>query len=129
MLSQNIKDSIAKAEGKAIATNGTTELNVVPVSIVEVRDEDIRLFNFYMDKTVANVKENSAVAFSAWRGFSGVQVKGEAAYHEGGEVFEEGVAYVASVNPDWVVKGVIVLKPEKIFNVSTGENAGKEIVQ
>lgn len=126
-IQESIVKTIESANGRAIATVGADGVNVVPVSMVRVHNNEIWLFNFFMSKTVENVKTNPQVALSCWHGLEGVQVKGEVVYETEGDRFKEAVAWVATKNPDRVVKGLLRLIPKQAYNISAGANAGEEI--
>lgn len=120
MISQNISHFLTSAQTRALATNGPSGLNVVPVSMLKVNEEAIWLFDFFMNKTVSNVQAEPQVAFTAWTEMTGVQIKGDAKYITDGDSFHEAVAWVATQNPARVVKGLIVFTPKQIFDVSPG---------
>ncbi len=90
-ISPNIASFLSSAEAKAMATNGPSGINVVPVSMIKVADEAIWLFDFFMDKTVKNIQTEPKVALTAWTGMTGVQIKGVITYITSGEDFEEAV--------------------------------------
>ena len=121
------KDVIENAEGRALATVGEDGVNVVALSMARVHDGKVCAFNFFMDKTAANVQQNPKVALSCWQGLNGIQVKGTVEYITEGEHFDEAVEWVKGQNPDRVVKGLIVLTPEVIFDLSAGANAGAKL--
>lgn len=50
----------------------------------------------------------------------GIQVKAETEYITEGELFDDAVAWVATQNPDRVTKGLLILKPTGIFDISPG---------
>jgi predicted pyridoxine 5'-phosphate oxidase superfamily flavin-nucleotide-binding protein len=119
-ISTTIADAIDNAEARALATNGPHGINVVPISMAKVNTDSIWLFDFFMNKTVNNVQANPEVALSAWTGLTGVQVKATASYVTEGPEFEEAVAWVHEQNPDRVTKGLLILTPTEILDVSPG---------
>ncbi len=123
-----VRDSILTAEAKALSTVSDEGVNVVPVSVVEVVGEEIQLFDFFMKKTAENIIKNPGVALACWKGLCGVQIKAIARYETEGSLFSEAVASMKERFPERTLKGVIILKPERIFDISAGEMAGKEIV-
>lgn len=126
-MNSDIQNTIETAEGKALATYGVAGLNVVPISMARVVGDEVWLFDFFMGKTIKNIESANDVAVTAWAGLSGIQIKGTAIIHREGDVFEAGAAWVTEQNPDRVTRGVIVITPEKIFDISAGPDAGKEI--
>ncbi len=115
-----ITTAITAASAKAFGTIGACGLNVVPVSMIRVNAHDIWLFDFFMKKTCDNLAENPTAALTCWTGMEGIQVKGRVAYVTAGPEFDEAVAWVATQNPNRVVKGLIVFTPERIFDISPG---------
>lgn len=89
--------------------------------MIRALDTTIWLFDFFMAKTAENIQNNPSVALTAWTGMVGVQLKADADYLTTGTDFDAAVAYVKSQNPDRVVKGLIVLHPTAIFDISPGE--------
>ncbi len=119
-LSQKVTDTITGALAKALASSGPEGVNVVPVSMVKVNTDTIWLFDFFMDKTAKNIQIDSPVALVAWSEMIGVQIKAEATYVTEGNDFAEAIAWVKTQNPTRIVKGLIVLKPTNIFDISPG---------
>lgn len=120
MFSSTIRDVLSTAAAKAFATYGNTGINVVPVSMIRVNDDTIWLFDFFMDKTVQNLDVKAPVALTAWTDMKGIQVKADAQYITVGDEFTEAVAWVKGQNPARVVKGLIILTPTKIHDISPG---------
>ena len=120
MFSSTIRDVLSTAAAKAFATYGNTGINVVPVSMIRVNDDTIWLFDFFMDKTVQNLDVKAPVALIAWTDMKGIQIKADAQYVTEGVEFMEAVAWVKEQNPARVVKGLIILTPTKIHDISPG---------
>ncbi len=121
-MDKNIEKFILNSTAKALATLGKNGLNVVPVSSLKVVDYEIWLINYFMDKTVENIKENNKVALVCWNKMFGYQIKGEVEYFENGEKFDEAVIWIKEILPDRIVKGLLVLKPEEIFDIAPTKN-------
>ena len=120
MFSSTIRDVLSTAAAKAFATYGNTGINVVPVYMIRVNDDTIWLFDFFMDKTVQNLDVKAPVALTAWTDMKGIQIKADAQYVTEGVEFMEAVAWVKEQNPARVVKGLIILTPTKIHDISPG---------
>ncbi len=120
MFSQSIKDALAKATAKALATYGSDGINVVPVSMIKVNDDTVWLFDFFMGKTMKNLTANPSVALTAWTDMKGVQLKCESIYKTNGSDFDAAVAWAHTQNPNRVVKGLIILTPTAVFDISPG---------
>lgn len=120
-ISESTKKAILSAEAKALATQGPSGLNVVPVSVVEVYDDTIYLFDFFMKKTRANVlTPQSPVSLVCWSGPVGVQVRAEATYCDRGDVFDSARERMLVAFPKRFLKGVLILKPSETFEVRAG---------
>lgn len=119
-LSSAVQDCLHTATAKALATMGPAGINVVPVSMIKVTDHEIWLFDFFMEKTVENIKTTPNIALTAWTDMVGIQIKGEATYHSEGEIFDQGAAYVQAHNPDRVTKGVLIIAPTAVYDISPG---------
>ena len=127
-MEQAIIDQILSAEAHALATTGPHGVNVVPVSVVEVEGGIIRLFNFFMSKSVENQLAEPAVALTCWSGLQGIQVKAAAAYLTEGKRFAAKVAEMKERFPSRTLAGVIELTPTAVFDVSAdSERAGKRL--
>lgn len=127
-LQPNIADFILSADSKALATNGPAGLNVAPVSTVKIHDGKILLVNYFMNKTLTNLLENPDVSLACWSGLVGYQIKATADYLTEGEVFDSTKAWIAEILPDRTVKGVILLEPTVIFDLTAGaENSGAQL--
>lgn len=119
-ITPTVKTILETASAKALATTDGFVVNVVPVSMIKVYDSSIWLFDFFMDRTAANIIQNPACALTAWDGMKGIQLKGNATYITEGAQFDEAVAWVATENPDRVVKGLLEITPIEIFDSSPG---------
>jgi predicted pyridoxine 5'-phosphate oxidase superfamily flavin-nucleotide-binding protein len=119
-LSQKVRSTITSATAKALATHGQYGINIVPVSMLNITDDTIWLFDFFMNKTVSNIKTDTSVALTAWTDMVGLQIKGEAEYVTEGSMFDAAVLWVKTQNPNRVVRGLLVVKPTEVFDISPG---------
>ena len=117
---ERIRRIIIASDAHALATAGPHGVNVVPVSVVELIDDEIHLYDFFMQKTAENLQAKSQVALTCWQGFRGVQVKAEAVYDTEGEVFDEAVALMKERFPDRTLRAVIRLTPTVVYDISPG---------
>jgi predicted pyridoxine 5'-phosphate oxidase superfamily flavin-nucleotide-binding protein len=120
---------LLQAEAKALATfsveSGT---HVVPVSTIKFDGDEIILVNYFFGQTLKNLLENKEVALAFWSGLEGYQIKADAYYETEGERFESVVAWIKEILPERIVKGVVVLKPKTITDVSAdAARAGKVV--
>lgn len=127
-LAKIYSDILLNADGKALATYGPAGLNVVPVSTVKINGEKIILVNYFFNKTLINIKDNPEVTLACWKGLEGYQIKCQARYESEGEVFDEIKAWVRDILPDRVVKGIVVLSPTAVFDITASSvQAGKQV--
>ncbi len=124
-LTCEVVESITTAEHKALATYCSGEINVVPVSALNVVGEDIWLYDFFMDKTAKNVCAEPAAALALWHGMEGVQLKGHVSYQVAGESFDEANKWAKEKFPERTLKGVLVFKPEVIYDLTPGAGGKK----
>lgn len=117
-MEKHIEEFILSAEAKALATYANGDLNVIPVSSIKIMDGKIWLINYFMDKTLSNILKDKSVALVCWRKMMGYQIKGIVSYVTEGQNFDEAVKWIKSILPDRVVKGLIILAPEEIHDVS-----------
>ncbi len=123
----SIIETILNSEAKALATLGDT-INVVPVSTIKVLDNQIILVNYFMGKTLENIQKNPKVAFTCWKGLAGCQIKATAKHVTEGPLLEDIKIWVKEILPDRIVRGLIVLEPEEVYDISaTAEVPGVRI--
>lgn len=116
--SEQIKTEILESDNKAFATNGKHGLNVVPVSTIRIVNDEILLMNYFLNKTLENILENPKIALTCWKGLKGYQIKGSIVYVSEGEIFLEAKEWVRKNVPNRVLKGLIILNPEEIYDIS-----------
>lgn len=117
-MEEYIKEFILSADSKALATYSDGNLNVVPVSSVIIVENKIWMINYFMEKTLSNILKNSSVALVCWRKMMGYQIKGSISYVTEGKDFDEAVKWIYSILPDRVVKGLLILTPDEIYDIS-----------
>jgi hypothetical protein len=128
-LTTNMRTTLETAEGRALATTGPHGINVVPVSVITLTEAgEIYLYDFFMDKTVTNLTSDSTVALSAWSGLAGIQVKATAAYETAGERFAAEEVKMKAQFPDRTLRGVIILTPSAVYDISAGATAGQKLM-
>lgn len=127
MLPEAITNVVTTATARALATCGPHGVNVVPVSVVDVDEGCIFLYNFFMGKTVDNILDQPDVALTCWTGLEGVQIKAAAVYHTSGARFDRAVVTMKERFPDRILSGIIALTPTAVYDVSAGANAGTKL--
>jgi len=121
-LAQHIVDFINAASAKALATNGPAGLNVVPVSVIKAEVDQIFLYNFFMNKTAANIPlPNTPVALTCWEGLRGVQLRATATIDTQSEQYATEQTAMLQQFPNRTLASLIVLRPTEVFDVSVGE--------
>lgn len=121
-MNTTVKTLIENATSMALATNGEDGINIVPLSSWTVHEDKVLLYDFFMNKTAKNCKNNPKVALTCWNGFEGVQVKGVATYHTVGEIYTTSKEAMLRKFPDRTLKGIITVKIEKVYDVAPGTN-------
>lgn len=119
-MTEQIQRIITGSGAHALATTGPHGVNVVPISVVELRSDEIHLYDFFMHKTAENILAEAQVAFTSWQGFRGVQVKATAVYETEGGVYEVAVTEMKQRFPDRTLRAVIRLTPTEIYDVAPG---------
>lgn len=125
-LPSNITEIIANANNKVLATIGEDGLNVVPLSMVIMDGENIVICDCFMDKTAKNLARDPRAALAFWKGFTGVQIKGQIAYRNAGEHFERYTGWLKEKHPDRILRGVLVFTPEHVYDLAPS-NAGVKL--
>jgi predicted pyridoxine 5'-phosphate oxidase superfamily flavin-nucleotide-binding protein len=99
-MEKHIKQFILTADSKALGTISSEGIiNVVPVSSIKVINEKIVLVNYFMDKTLENIKSNNQVSLVVWSKMIGYQIKGTVEYLTNGSVFDEIVLWIRETIP------------------------------
>ncbi len=122
MLSSAVVDILLHdASSKVLATTGPSGINAVPVSSIRCIDTMVWLFDYFMQKTRINVRENPFVSLVAWNGLDGYQIKGLIQYHDSGAVFDKAVSWVAQQHPSRTLRGVLLLEPQEVQSISIAD--------
>ena len=107
------------ADGKALSTfSAESGAHVVPVSSIRIEGDSIVLVNYFFGQTLKNIEKNPRVALAVWKGLEGFQIKATAHHETKGELFDSVVAWIKETIPSRVVKGVVILTPTEIYDVS-----------
>lgn len=104
--------------------------NVVPVGMIFMGDDgNIWLVDNYLNKTLANLKENPKAAFYIWtRDYTeSYQIKGSATIENSGDDYLKAVSIAHSKKETYPAKNLIKLKVEEIYYVTPGDHAGKKL--
>lgn len=112
------------------APDGTP--NAVPVGTKKILDDEtILISDQFLNKTLANMKENPKVAVSFWEGGEGYQLKGVATVETSGRRYEETVKWVEELGIRAGAlsksKGAVIIEVEGIYALAFGPGAGKKL--
>jgi len=128
-ITDEMKDVAAKTKGFALATvTRDGEPHVIPVGFGKIlSDDELLLVDIFMKKTLENMRANPKVSVSVWDydGLQGYEFKGNARIETSGKAFEESVAMVKSVFPQFDAKGAVIVKVDSIYLRTPGPEAGK----
>ena len=104
--------------------------NVVPIGFLWVaNDDEIWVVDNFLNKTLANIKENpvAAVYAQAAEGPECVQLKGKCVYETSGKDYEGARDMARAKSDKYPAKGLLKIKVSCTFDTTPGPNAGKKI--
>ena len=131
ILTEEMKETCAKVKVFAVGTASKTGIpNVAPIASVILHGEDtIWIGDNFMNKTLANLKENPVLAIYAWDPETKkcLQMKGEATIRTDGAEYEEMRAVLKAKNEAYPAKSLVILKVTGVFTCAPGKDAGKKI--
>ena len=132
-MTQRMQELFTKVPAVVLSTaaaDGTP--NAVPVGAKKIIDEEtILISDQFLNKTLANMKNNSRVAVTFWEGHEGYQLKGNITIETSGSRFEETARWIEDmgnkVGFPLKSKGAVILRIEEIFGVAPGPGAGGKL--
>lgn len=129
-LTEEVKESLKGVKTIFLATSSKAGVpNVVPMGAFKIIDDETMLLSDqFMQKSLANMKENPRVALSYWGEKGGFQIKGTVTLHTNDQVFKDDVSWVKSIRETLNPKTAIVMKVTDVYVVKPGPDAGKKIV-
>lgn len=104
--------------------------NVVPVGMIFMGDDgNIWLVDNYLNKTLANLKENPKAAFYIWtRDFKeSYQIKGPVTIENSGPDYLKAVGIAHAKKETYPAKNLIKMKVEEVYYVTPGDHAGNKV--
>lgn len=131
-LSAEMKELFSKVKLFPVATASKKGVpNVAPIAfVVLVKDDTLWLADNFMNKTLANVKENPHAAIYLYD--SEVkrccQVKGSIEVKTSGADYEKMKKMVQEKKPGLPAKSLLVMKIMEVFECMPGPAAGKKIL-
>ena len=132
-MSQRMMDLFNDIEVAVLSTSSRDGVpNAVPVGAKKiVGPETVLISDQFFGKTLANLKANPQAALTFWKGREGYQLKGSITIEVSGPLFEETSRWIAEARKKkgfpMACKGVVLLHIEKIFGVSSGPKAGRQL--
>ena len=105
--------------------------NVAPMAGKELADrETILVMDNFMQKTIANIRENPRAAIYLWGpGVKGCfQIHGDVTYVAEGEQFEAFRSRTLVRMPKAPAKGMLVIKITDVYTCTAGPGAGDKIL-
>ncbi|OPY35346.1 MAG: Pyridoxamine 5'-phosphate oxidase [Methanoregula sp. PtaU1.Bin051] len=129
-LTQEIKESLKAAKIAFLATSSKKGIpNNVPIAAFKDLDDGTLLISDqFFNKTLANMKENPAIALTWWGDAGGFQIKGTVTLHTDGEVFKKNVAWMKEAWPKFTPKSAVLVKITDVYIVKPGPEPGKKIL-
>jgi predicted pyridoxine 5'-phosphate oxidase superfamily flavin-nucleotide-binding protein len=131
-LTAEMKDLFSKVKLFPVATASKKGVpNVAPIAFVLlVKDDTIWLADNFMQKTLANVKENPRAAIYLYDSESKkcFQVKGTIDVKTSGEEYEKMRKMVLDKKPGLPAKSLLVMKITEVFECMPGPTAGKKLL-
>lgn len=131
-LTGEMKELFAKIKLFPVATASKKGLpNVTPIAFVQlIRDDTIWIADNFMQKTLANVRENPHIAVYLYDAESKkcLQVKGTVDVRVSGEDYEKMKKMVQEKKPGLPAKSLLIVKITEVWECMPGPSAGKKIL-
>ena len=106
--------------------------NVAPMGMVYLQDdkETIWFIDNYMNKTLANVRENPVASVAVWtpEGKGAFQFKGTVTIENEGDDYENAVTIAHFKSEKYPAKNLLKMKITEIYSSSPGPEAGSRIL-
>lgn len=131
-LSGEMKELFSKVKVFPVATASKKGIpNVVPIAFVVIMSDDsLWLADNFMNKTLANVKENPHAAIYLYDSEMKkcCQVKGTVEVKTSGSDYERMKKMVHEKKPGLPAKSLLILKITEVFECMPGPSAGKKMI-
>jgi len=131
-LTAEMKDLFSKVKLFPVATASKKGIpNVAPIAfVVLVKDDTIWLADNFMQKTLANVKENHHAAIYIYDSDSKkcFQIKGAIEVKTSGEDYDKMRKMVLDKKPGLPAKSLLIMKITEVFECMPGPSAGKKLL-
>jgi predicted pyridoxine 5'-phosphate oxidase superfamily flavin-nucleotide-binding protein len=131
-LNAEMKEAFGKVKLFPVATSSKSGVpNVAPIAYVMLKGDDtLWLGDNFMNKTLANVKENPHIAIYVYDPDSKkcFQVKGKVEVKTSGPDYEKMKEMVKAKKPDLPAKSLLVMKIAEVFQCAPGPTAGNKLL-
>lgn len=131
-LNTDIKETFGKIKLFPVATSSKAGIpKVAPIAfVVLVQDDTIWMADTFMNKTLANVKENPHAAIYIYDSDSRkcFQVKGTVEVKTSGPDYDKMKKRVHDKKPDLPAKSLLVMKITDVFSCAPGPGAGIKVI-
>lgn len=106
--------------------------NVVPIGMLVLQDdnETVWIVDNFMQKTLANVKENPIASFFVWNPESkeSYQIKGKITIESSGKDYEAAKEFAHQKKKELPAKNLLKMKITEVYSVQPGPTAGKKLL-
>lgn len=131
-LTPDMKETFSKVNLFPVATASKKGVpNVAPIAfVIMVDDETLWLADNFMNKTLANVKENPHAAIYVYDSYlkKCFQIKGSVEVKTSGTDYEKMRKMVHEKKPGLPAKSLLVMKVTEVFECNPGPQAGKKLL-
>ena len=133
-MTERMKELFEKVRTAVLTTASPDGVpNAVPVGAKKIIDDETLLISDqFFNKTLENLKSNPRAGVTFWEGREGYQIKGSVTIETAGKRFEETAKWIEDLSNKaghpLKSKGAVIIHIEKIFGVSPGPGAGKQLV-
>lgn len=131
-LTGEMKELFKKVKLFPVATASKKGIpNVTPIAFVQlIKDDTIWIADNFMQKTLANVRENPHISIYLYDSESKkcLQVKGTVDVRVSGEDYEKMKKMVQEKKPGLPAKSLLIVKIAEVWECMPGPAAGKKIL-
>lgn len=132
-LNDDMKNLVSRMNVFMFATaSASGEPNVVPIKmlIVQPDSETIWIVDNFMNKTLANVKENPRASFSVWDPECELsyQIKGDIDISDSGADYKKAVEIAHSKKKELPAKNLLKMRVTDVYSVTPGPTAGLKLL-
>ena len=131
-LTGEMKELFARIKLFPVATASKKGIpNVTPIAFVLlIRDDTIWIADNFMQKTLANVRENPHIAVYLYDSESKkcLQIKGSVDIRTSGGDYEKMKQMVQEKKPGLPAKSLLIMKIDEVYECMPGATAGKKIL-